>query len=596
MHRRVSFAVAFAVVLAASAVGPLPAAQAASYTVWACADGQGNPLPTGDWSPSTVGAQVTASTTCGVQGLSTPGNLQAIAGAGPTQVDANINAAWNLTAPPGTKITGLDVWWSNSSSLQAPGRIQVYGGSRSLYMRDSGSFGSISTPFADTSLASCNNPAATGQMTCTGLSESTVALVAWCLVTCARTDRALSSLYNAYRTRVTITDDTAPTGEVSGLTDGQVVAGPVDIQARATDVGGGVADLQLVVDGRAVDSKLSGRASCQDIAPGQGDALEYSLVKPCLPQLPDAGPATFTLTPALLATAGAHNVSIVAHDAAGNTGTLSSNTVVVTPALLDGPAPATRYDGARNLFFNPDANTAAAAAPNGLNAGPAKMTLSFPLRRMVRVKGRLRRVTRFVRRLTVGYSTSVRMRARVIGVNGQPIVGARVYRAISVAGAPWRLSPNPLVTSKNGRVSIKMPARSPSRRVQIVYFPGSDSNASFRSPTVLLAVRAPVRLSFNRRVVPRGGRLRVTARLGAGRRSGESVIGFLQVRKGHSWQTVRRLTFRGTRRGGRGIARVVLRLGSVPRGTVFRFRALVDAQASLRHAKGASRVRRVRVR
>lgn len=567
--------------LALVAAGPAPPAQAATYSVWACADAQNRPLSAGDWTPSTNGTQAASTTTCGANVTgSTPGNLQSAAGAGPTQPDTGVGAAWTINAAAGTTISAFDVWWTNSASVQVPGRVSIITNTAPLYARDAGSFGNVGLPFADGNHQSF-----------TGLAASSTAIVAQCVSTCASPNRAIAAVLNAYRLKVTVSDTTAPTGDASGLTDGMSLPGAVAVQARASDVGGGVRDLQLVVDGNVADAKQAG-GGCVDLDPTTGDANDYTAMRPCLAQLPAAAepPATFTLTPAMLATAGPHTVAIVAHDAAGNAGTLLSAQVVVAAALLDGPAPASRYDGVRNLFFNPDVDVTSAGRPNGLNAGPANVSLSFVVKRTVRVKGRIRRVTSFTRRRTVGYGTAARMRARLTTPTGAPIVGARLWRATSVAGGPWKITGKALVTSKTGRVSVKLPARSPSRRVQLVYFPSTDSNASSRSKARLLAVRAPVSLGLSRRTVPRGGRVNITARIRAGIRPGATVLGALQIRKGRNWSTIRQLRF--TPRG-HGVTTTALRLRVA---SAYRLRLRVSAQSGMRYTTGISRTRLLRVR
>lgn len=557
-------------------------AEAGTYSVWSCADASGKSLSVGDWSPSTIGTQATASSTCGANATGgVAGNLQAAVGAGPSQPAEAVGAGWTLRAAPGTKVAGFDVWWTNSASVQAPGRVQISSntGTKSLYFRDAGSFGNVTTPFAEGN-----------RQTFTGLAESSVELVVWCLATCARDARAISAVLNAYRTRAVVSDDVAPAGEASGTTDAMAITAPLTLTARATDAGSGVRDLQLVVDGNVVDTKAAG-GTCADIDAASGDERDYALMRPCPPQLPLASDAaaSFTVTPAMLATAGAHTIAVVAHDAAGNPGTLLSHTILVTPALLDGPPPPSRYDAARNLFFNPDVSFDA-AVPNGLNAGPATVTLAFTVRKVTRVRGKLRRVTRLTRRRTVRYSTTARMRGRVTTPTGVPIVQARVYRATSVAGGPWALATKPLITSKTGRVSFSMPARSPSRRVQLVYFPNTAANESSRSPARLLKVRAPVSLSVNRRSMPRGGRVTLTARVRAGIRPGASVLGVVQVRVSGKWRPVRQVRF--TPRN-RGAATVALRFRA---RAAYRLRVRVAEQSGLRYTSGVSRVRTVSVR
>ena len=126
-------------------------AQAGTYSVWVCADGSNRPLSAGDWSPRTVGSQSLTSTTCGANLTGgTAGNLQAVAGAGPNNPDG-ANAVWTVKAATGTKVAGFDVWWTNSASVQAPGRVQISSnaGTKSLYLRDAGSFGNVTTPFTE---------------------------------------------------------------------------------------------------------------------------------------------------------------------------------------------------------------------------------------------------------------------------------------------------------------------------------------------------------------------------------------------------------------------------------------------------------------
>ena len=559
-----------------SAVAPVGLAHADTYSVWSCADAQNRPLSAGDWTPSTVGAQGLATSTCGANVTgSTPGNLQAVAGGGPGQPDIGVAAGWTATAAAGTKVSGLDVWWTNSASVQIPGRVSILVSTGPLYARDAGAFGNVALPFEDGN-----------HQAFTGLAADSAALVASCLSGCARADRAISAVLNAYRVKLTVSDAAPPTGQASGTSEGMSIRGRVALQARAADVGGGVRDLQLLVDGHVVDTKPAG-GTCADISPTTGDEKDYALMRPCLPELPAAAesPATFTLTPAMLGSAGAHTVSVVAHDAAGNGATLLSNRVLVAAALLDGPPPAGRFDAARNLFFNPDGDVSTAGRPNGINAGPANVSLAFVTHRVVRRKGRLQRTARLSKRRTVGHSASMRLRGRLTTPTGQPIALARVYRATSVAGGPWTLSTKPLVTSKTGSVSVRLPARAPSRRVQLVYFPSTSSNASSRSNACLLDVRAPVSLTLSRRSVPRGSRVSVTARIRAGIRPGATVIGALQLHQGRSWRTIRQLRFAPR---GHGRARTALRL-RVP--AVYRLRVRVSAQPGLRYTTGASRAR-----
>jgi len=188
---------------------PVSLAHADTYSVWACADAQNKPLSTGDWTPSTIGSQAIATTTCGANVTgSTPGNLQAAAGGGINQPDAGVAAGWTANAAAGTKISAIDVWWTNSASVQIPGRVSIITNTAPLYARDAGSFGNVAQPFEDGNRQSY-----------TGLSADSTALVASCVSGCARPDRMISAVLNAYRVKLTVSDPTPPTGEASGVID-----------------------------------------------------------------------------------------------------------------------------------------------------------------------------------------------------------------------------------------------------------------------------------------------------------------------------------------------------------------------------------------
>lgn len=580
---------ALAVLLTIAYAGPAPPdAHAETYTVWSCANGLGKPLSAGDWTPTTTGL---TSSTCGSSTGVVAGNLQAVTGSTPGQGATMVRAGWATVATTGTKVAGLDVWWSNSASVQSPGRIEVFAGglngARSLYLRDAGSAGNGALPFDEANHQSFS-----------GLSDDAVSLIAWCLTGCDSSVRSISAFFNAYRMKVTVSDVDVPTGTAGGITEGQVIDAPVVLTGRASDVGGGVRDLQLLVDGKVVDSKEVG-GQCADIDPTTGDSKDYAVMRPCAATFPAVGAAdaSFTLTPAALATAGPHKVEVVAHDAAGNTGTLLSNTVVVTPALLDGSATPGGFDPARNLFFNPDRDTKNPARLNGVPTGEppgnvlnSKLNVLFVVKKTVRVKGKRRVIKRYTRRRTVGFNTAVRLRARLTTATGAPIVGARVYQALSVAGDQWALSPIPLITTKTGRISFVMPAKTPSRLMQLVYFPSTDSNMSFRSPGTLLAVRAPVSMRLSKHRVKRGVRVTVTARLRAGARPGQSVLGALQVRDRRGWRPIRQVRFKPS---SKGRVKIVLRLRT--RGA-YPLRVRVPTQTALRFHTGASRTGILRIR
>jgi hypothetical protein len=484
------------------------------------------------------------------------------------------------TAAPGTQISAFDVWWMNQSHIQTEGRIQIFADTTSLYDHDGGGFGSAALPYDE-----ANHQAFSG------LAADSASLVAWCLQPCMQPSPTVSSLFQAYRTRVTVKDTTVPTGQVTGVTDGMTIGAPVSVFARASDVGGGVRDLQLVIDHKVVDAKQAG-GQCDDIDPTSGDANDYAVMRPCVAQLPaaNAPPAEFRLTPALLGTGTRHVVEVLAHDAAGNVGVLLQSQVFVAPAVFDGSATPNFYDPARDLFFNPDADTTGPSRPNGSNAGPANVTVAFAVRGHKGKGGKRHAVTRLSARRTLSYTARTRVVGSVKTPDGQPIALARVYLATSVAGGLWALSGLPLISDEAGNVSVVLPARNPSRRVRLVYFPQSSSNDSFRSPVIALRVRVPVSLALSKRSVPRGTRVNVTARVRAGMNPGATVISALQLKVGKHWRTIRQLRF--TPRS-RGVTHTALRLHTP---SIYRLRLRVSAQPGLSYSTGASPARALLVR
>src|SRR5688572_7800093 len=101
LRRRGRFFVLTAVVLAALLTS-LRDARAASYSVWACADGAERRLPRGDWKEVRVdGPAHFLSSTCGDPDAS-PTNLIAIATSARGNPQSDSGAGWKVQAAPGT--------------------------------------------------------------------------------------------------------------------------------------------------------------------------------------------------------------------------------------------------------------------------------------------------------------------------------------------------------------------------------------------------------------------------------------------------------------------------------------------------------------
>ena len=181
------------------------------------------------------------------------------------------------------------------------------------------------------------------------------------------------------------------------------------------------------------------------------------------------------------------------------------------------------------------------------------------------------------------YGARRRVRGRVLTADGKPVpgVGFCVGAQRSERG---HVRPVGLVVSDaHGRFGYTI-GRGPSRRFWFVHSAGGSSTAS----SVVLRVRAPVRLRASSRSLRNGQSLVLRGRLGAVRRRGLLIE--IQVRQDGRWET------KATRRTGRGGRfrwgyRFVRTFGV----HTYRFRARVSAQPGLPFSTGVSRPVGVRV-
>jgi hypothetical protein len=397
-------------------------------------------------------------------------------------------------------------------------------------------------------------------------------LMAWCLSKCNGVPgvggEVLSKLvayFDAYRLRTIVEDMRPPGGQMSGLEDGARITTPTAVKATASDVGGGIREISLRVDDRVVQ-RVRTEGSCTDVDPSNHDLYEYASMQPCSKQYA----SVFTLVPEELADGARHAITVVATDAAGQESVLG-----FARAALAAPAGFSASTG----FFNPDLDVLAPRTPNGTNAGPAKVRLSFILRNGSR--------TRLAARRTVGARVRPLISGRLTTAAGVPITGARVWAASAVANGVWQISGKPLTTSLAGRVTGALPAGIPSREVRLVYFPYSDSSENVQSLSGRLAVRASTTIQLNRTGYRNGDTVRFSGRITTGPVIPRKSV-YLQVVVRGRWRT-----FDTTRADARGRWKLRYRFTATRRPTVYRFRALIPAEHSFHWASGRSRAVRV---
>jgi hypothetical protein len=493
---------------------------------------------------------------------------------------------WVVAAAPGTRITALDVWWSWQVTLsRSAGAIRVGAlgvtynepnagldpfdraglccSDSAFVSRYPGAFGTPTENDPSVALAEGNHQSFPNLQSSDGPGTSAVALFAACANFCSTQEEV--ARYRAYRVKTVVEDASAPVGTSSGLQNGMRVGSGTPIDAAASDAGGGVRELTLRVDGRVVQ-RVNAGAKCDDVDPSNFDPLEYNLMKPCPTTL--TGP--LTLSADQMPDNQAHAVAVVATDAAGQDTVLSSASAALA-------SPQGFYDPL-NGFYNPDLNVTAGRAVNGSNAGSnAKLAFGF-------VRGHRTAKSHIAR-----YATRPRIRGRLTTADKKLVAGARVWRAVQVRGGQWRISGKPLITSRSGRLSTRLPARSPSRKIRLLYFPYTDTNENAASSDRDLRVRAATTIQTDQGGYRNGDILTFTGQMIRNHLIKNKSV-YLQAIVRGKWRTI------GTARADpKGRWRMTRIFEATLRPTLFTFRAVVPSQTGYVWATGYSRNVRVLV-
>ncbi len=546
--------VATLVSVAVIALTVLPmAASAAVYSVWNCANASGQPLDAGDWTGETLqgGGVNVARSTCSAD-TAGPGALIAEANTGPFQSGQRYFAAarFKVAAPSSTLIRRADLWWANVAT--SPARIEVSSDfANPFYRRIGGGFGVFAAGRPSVAYSAANHQAFSG------LAGPNLFVNASCGSYCPWAG-ARAARFAIYRTRLLVDDVSAPRGGAIGLRQHARVGTATPLIAGATDAGGGVREITLRVDNQVV-KRIAAGGTCNDVDETNGDPYEYARMRPCPGRL--AG--TLTLNPSQLS-GDPQQAAIVATDAEGTS-------TLIARATVARAAPQGFHDA--QGFVNPDLNIAVPRVANGVGAGPSRAQLGLIGKRGL--KGRA----------TVMSTGRARVRARLATPTGVPIVGARVWIATAVRAGAWQVTGPPLTTSKTGQVSTRLPAGKPSRFVQLVYFPYSNSSSQHTlSPAARLSVRSRSTIHVDQRLFITGQtahfRGTITTRPVAARH-----LVILQALVRGKWSP-----FRTVRSNSKGRWRINYRFEATRRPSRYKFRAVVPHQKGDFYASGRSKM------
>jgi hypothetical protein len=282
--------------------------------------------------------------------------------------------------------------------------------------------------------------------------------------------------------------------------------------------------------------------------------MAFLYVQPCLQSLSaDVGVDTTRLSN------GGHHLVVTVLDAAGNSATvLDRDITVANPAAPQAQARA-------------GAGAALTGAPNGANASAqATMTLAWKGARGTR--------------LTTSYGHSETAVGRLSAPGGAPIYGAAIEVLATPAYTGARAAAMTSArTDASGDFTLRVPAGASSRTLRFLYRADVGDALPAATSTLMLVVRAAVRLTITPRTTNVGGRIYFIGRLLGGPFPASGKLLVLEARSAPgSW-----IKFNVVRsdRSGRFHASYRFRF---PGPVRYQFRVVSEAEGDYPYAAGAS--------
>jgi hypothetical protein len=323
-------------------------------------------------------------------------------------------------------------------------------------------------------------------------------------------------------------------------------------------------------------SAAFGNTTCRDVDPSNGDPYEFAYVQPC----PSSGSVPVSLDTTQIGEDVYHRVRVELIDAAGNSLVLADRFVGVD----NEPLPAGFFDPATRRFLNPAFSMGAARRVNGVGGAAGGALRLYFAASLPHAKANRSRIIAFGARPTI--------RGQLKDAAGKPLAGAQVWVATQTEGGEWRITGEPLTTGQNGVITTQLAGGLPSRTVNLIYFPYSDSHEQTVGRPLTLKVRAGAVLRTDRQVLRNGERLTFVGRIRGPIPAGGLSVS-LQARVGGRYRSFRQL--RVTPQS-RGRFKTTYRFTATSRTTRYRFRVSVLKQTGMPFENGTSSVRTVLVR
>ncbi|HUA10780.1 MAG TPA: hypothetical protein VMA83_02105 [Solirubrobacteraceae bacterium] len=536
----------------------LPAtASAGVYHVYSCRTPSGEPAPTEGWTPEI--AQGSAYDTSTANSCETGGSLLADLGDATTHLGNLDRASWTFTAPTFVTVKAADLWIAgdvDGGLSRSPYEYWVSSGRETLIAQECiATLGCPGRGDEDEPLAPQNAlaiPAADlgsriwVSAGCGGVGEGFECAAG------AGDIEGFASAVRVYEADFSLEQVLSPeVGEVSGdLATAASVSGAANARFTAADKGAGVYSDSVKVDGAVVETNLldSNGGRCSNVGGTSDGTMGFLYIRPCAEQVSAAVELDTTDLPN-----GEHHLEVLVTDAAGNSTPVIDRTIDVANGPSDAETGATGESSAL------DRPTLSAHWATGGS------TASIPFDRAARISGQLS------------------------NASGAPIAGGQIeVRSTAASAGAVRSSLSVVRTGSGGAFSIVVPARSSSRRIDLVYRERQGAIEASASTSLSLVVHAGLTLSIAPRVTSVGHSIRFAGRLLGGLVPTTGKLLVLQARApGGRW-----LDFNVIRSSRRGYFRAAYRFRFAGPAH-YEFRVLCEAEADYPFATGTSPVVKV---
>jgi hypothetical protein len=329
------------------------------------------------------------------------------------------------------------------------------------------------------------------------------------------------------------------------LLAGGVLRGHQGLATEASDGGGGLSKVEVLVNGLPAASPATGTCAIAHVANPSYTGVAATSPTPC----PETLPGTWLLdTSAYPFHNGANTLQVCASDFATvgepNKTCSEPKTVEVNNSCTDSPIGGGQVISAEFAKSNAES-------------------------------------------VTVPYGRGAEVRGQLANDAGDPISGATICVEAQTEGVPGEPAPIATVTTDaNGQFGYEIP-KGPNRRVLIGY--RHDSFQVGRSISYAAHARPTLRLRPSR--VHGGDRIRITGRL-----PGPSAVGRVVVLQASALHGRRWLTFRRATTGHRRYFGATYRFGETPQTITYKIRAVVPLQSGYPYAAGHSVAARVKVK